>query len=61
MFGDNRFALTQFILNNKDTINSLFLDFDSEDSMTVHSIDDLYHQIQRISDTVRRAVGIGRE
>ena len=45
--------MTQFILGNKETINTLFLDVDDRGSMTVFSIDDLYHQIQRIADTVR--------
>ena len=49
--------MVRFFESNKVAINSLFLDFDSKDTMMVYSMDDLYHLIQRIADTVRRRVG----
>ena len=57
LFADSRTELTQFILDNKDAINSLFLDFGRDDSKVVYSMDELYHQIQRVADTVRRTQG----
>ena len=48
-----RSAIPQFIMSNQETINALFLDHDSKDNMKVYSMNDLYHQIQRINDTVR--------
>ena len=56
LFADGRTELTQFILDNKDAINSLFLDFGCDDSgdKVVYSMDELYHQIERVADTVRR-------
>ena len=40
-------------MRNRETINHLFLDFSSTDRMVVYSMDELYHQIQRVADTVR--------
>ena len=43
------------------TINTLFLDFANEDTKVVYSMDNLYHQMQRIADTVRGGEGRGGE
>ena len=46
---------------SKETFNHIFLDFGCRDSNVVYSMDDLYHQIQRIADMVRRGEGIREE
>ena len=43
------------------TINTLFLDFASEDTKVVYTMDNLYHQMQRIADTVRGGEGRRRD
>lgn len=55
-----RAAIPRFIVSNRETIKTLFLDFDNKDNMMVYTMDGLYHQLQRIADTVRR-VGRGKE
>ena len=52
LFGELKSAKTRFILSNKETIHTLFVDSAGEDNVVVYTMDEFYHQMERIAHTV---------